>query len=91
MSPASLPYTSVVRCYYVGPEGFAKRFQGIAESGRGGRDFVRIGELGDDLLVKGSLEAGPGGTVHVYIGFAAIGPFAVTRSPHPGDMLMPSG
>jgi hypothetical protein len=84
-----LPSPSSIRCFYVGPAGFPRRFQGIAQGSRD-REYVNISELGDDVLVKGVLEVGPGGTVHVYVAFAGNGPVAVTRSPGPGDLLMPA-
>jgi hypothetical protein len=84
-----LPSAFAIRCFYVGSAGFPKRFQGLAQGSRD-REYVGIGELGDDVLVRGSLEVGPGGTTHVYIGFTGNGAVAVTRSPGPDDLLMPA-
>jgi hypothetical protein len=86
---SSISSPRAIRCYYVGSTGFPKRFQGIARRS-GGRDYVAVDELGDDILAQGSLDAGPGGTLHVYIAFAANGPLAVTRTAGPGDLLLPA-
>lgn len=86
---SSIPSPRAVRCYYIGPAGFPKRFQGMARHS-GGRDYVTVDELGDDILAHGPLDTGPGGTLHVYVAFTSNGPLAVTRTAGPGDLLLPA-
>lgn len=76
------------RCYFVGPAGFAKRFQGTTHSSHG-RRYVSISELNDDVLAHGSVDSGSGATEHVYIAFSMNGPVAVRRSPGPNELLLP--
>lgn len=77
-----------IRCLYTGKEGFPKRFQASVRSG-GGREYASIDELPDDVLVKGRLDVGPGGTEHVYIGFTGNGPVAVAKTASPEELLIP--
>lgn len=79
---------SSIRCFYVGAAGFPKRFQGTSHTSHG-RRYVTIHELGDDVIVQGPIEAGPGGTEHVYVAFTLNGPVAVTRTPGPEDLILP--
>lgn len=85
----NVPFPQAIRCYYVGREGHPKRLQGIMQRSYG-RAYVSIAELSDDVIAQGSLETGPGGTLHVYVGFAVSGPVAVTQSPGPDDLLIPT-
>jgi hypothetical protein len=73
----------------MGPTGFPKRFQGVARRS-GVREYVTVDAIGDDILAQGSLDTGPGGTLHVYIAFTANGPLAVTKTAGPGDLLLPA-
>jgi hypothetical protein len=85
---SSLPNPHVVRCCLTGKEGMPKRFQCVVRASHG-RTYAVIDELNDDMPAQGTLEVGPGGTTHVYVGFAANGPIAMTRTLTPDDLLMP--
>lgn len=84
----NVPAPNAVRCVFVGKEGFPRRLQGLV-SNSAYRQYVTIGALGVDVPVQGSAESGPGGTVHIYIGFTMYGPVALSRTLEPGDLQLP--
>jgi hypothetical protein len=84
----NVPSAHAVRCVLVGNAGFPKRLQGVV-SPSAHRQYVSIGELGIDVPLQGNPETGPGGTLHVYIGFTIYGPIALSRTLEPGDLLLP--
>ena len=79
-----------LRNFLVGKEGFPRRLQGTLRSGHG-RWYVDCGELGADVEVHGygKPQVSERATVHFYLGFSMIGPFAQFQSPHPEDLVLP--
>ena len=73
-----------VRCYFVGAEGYAKRFQCNINS-RHERSYAEISELQTDVQVAGYKKQAVN---HVYIGFCLNGPVALYDKPDDQDLLM---
>jgi hypothetical protein len=84
----NVPSAHAVRCVLVGNAGFPKRLQGVV-SPAAYRTYVTIAELGTDVPLQGNPETGPGGTMHVYIGFTMYGPIALSRTLEPADLQLP--
>lgn len=77
------------RSYYLGPEGFPKRFQCRVDK-RHGRYYGEVIELNTDLPFASSHDiGGSGSTIHAYIAFSFSGPVAILHKPQDVDRLLP--
>ena len=74
-----------VRCYYLGPEGFPKRFQCEIDRSHG-RSYAQISDLNADIIVAGSSSRKI--VSHAYIGFSLNGPLAFYDKPNDNYMLL---
>jgi hypothetical protein len=78
-----------VRCYYLGDQGYPRRFQGTLERS-GDRYYVSIPDLSFSVMARtAGMTGGPGATVHVYVGFTMYGPAAIFTNPGDDHSLLP--
>lgn len=78
-----------IRAYFLGKEGFPKRYQGFVRQSHN-RLYMEIGELGTDLPVHESWSGlHSGASRHCYVGFSLSGPFAVLRRPEARNLKLP--